>query len=104
MLKLLAHAPIRTWKGNGMKNLLVTLAIFGLVLATGTSAKVELVKHKELNFSVSTNQVMKGAVEYSFKKVSPKKLKDKYPDIVAFDTLGFLKKRKGDVLISKYAF
>lgn len=80
------------------------LSVFVLNLLISVPTYATGVEQKNIKFMPSTETLMRGDVHVSFELLSVKKLKKKYPDLVALDSLGFTKEREIKVLVAKSAY
>ncbi len=84
-----------------MKHFIILTLLF---LSSVCFAEPKTVEHKNLNFTVNADELLRGGLRYSFEVLSGEKLLKKYPLLEDFDSLGLLKNKKNSFLLSKAAF
>lgn len=75
-----------------------------LVLLLLPVALMAATEKKELNFTVDSEALLKGGLDYSFTVVSPATIYRDYPGFEELDSQGLLKKKGSTILLSKFAF
>ncbi|MGE3609357.1 MAG: hypothetical protein AB7I27_07205 [Bacteriovoracaceae bacterium] len=84
-----------------MKYLLIYFSIFGFFYSN-LWAKIN--QEKKLNFKFKAEALMNGDIHFSMKKVSLEKLKKKYSKYIDLDTVGLLKNKNDQFVLTKAVF
>jgi hypothetical protein len=74
---------------------------FFLLLLLPLTLFAEVVEHEDINFTVKPNELLKGELHYSFKLLSPEKIRSKLPLFKDIDSVKLLKKKESKVILAK---
>lgn len=77
----------------------VPLMAFNLIICSSVFAKT--VEQKELNFKISTEDLLKDETHYFFTTISPRKLVITYPELFDLDSLSLIQESNVTMLVSK---
>lgn len=77
------------------------LFVLGINLIISIPLYAKTVEQKELNFSIKSEDLMKGEIHYFFQVLSPRKLVVKYPELFDLDSLSLVQESNVMMIVNK---
>lgn len=74
---------------------------FFLLLLAPLTLFAEVIEHEDINFTIKPNELLKGELHYSFKLLSPEKIRSKLPLFKDIDSVKLLKNKDSKVILAK---